>query len=58
MYNIYSDEKRQSKIAKMLKTQKDNILRNQQHKLRTNKLSLNYQKRIKKFIIDVSIIFY
>ena len=58
MYNIYSDEKRQSKIAKMLKTQKDNILRNQQHKLRTKKLSLNYQKRIKKFIIDVSIIFY
>ena len=58
MYNIYSDEKRQSKIAKMLKTQKDTILRNQQHKLRTNKLSLNYQKRIKKFIIDVSIIFY
>lgn len=58
MYNIYSDEKRQSKIAKMLKTQKDNILRNQQHKLRTNKLSLNYQKRIKKFIIDVRIIYY
>ena len=58
MYNIYSDEKRQSKIAKMLKTQKDNILRNQQHKLKTNKLSLNYQKRIKKFIIDVRIIYY
>ena len=58
MYNIYSDEKRQSKIAKMLKTQKDNILRNQQHKLRTNKLSLNYQKRIKKFIIDVRVIYY
>ena len=58
MYNIYSDEKRQSKIEKMLKSQKDTILRNQQHKLRTNKLSLNYQKRIKKFIIDVINIYY
>ena len=57
MYNIYSDEKRQSKIVQMLKNQKDTILRNEKHKLRTNKLSLNYQKRIKKFIIDVRIIY-
>ena len=57
MYNIYSDEKRLSQIEKMLKKQKDIILSNQKHKEKTNRLSLNYQKRIKKFIIDVRITF-
>ena len=55
MYNIYSDEKRLSEIEKMQKKQKDILMSNQKHKLKTNKLSLNYQKRIKKFIIDVRI---
>ena len=55
MYNIYSDEKRLSEIEKMQKKQKDIIINNQKHKIKTNKLSLNYQKRIKKFIIDVRI---
>ncbi len=55
MYNIYSDEKRLYEIDKMLKDQKKALLNSQQHKLKTNKLSLNYQKRIKKFIIDVRI---
>lgn len=53
MYNIYSDEKRHSMMEKLLKNEKDIILRNQKHKLRTDKLSINYQKRIRKFIIDV-----
>jgi hypothetical protein len=53
MYNIYSDEKRISELEKMNKKEKDLIIDNQRHKLKTNKLSLNYQKRIKKFIIDV-----
>ena len=57
MYNIYSDEKRISEIEKMHKNEKDLIISNQKHKLKTNRLSLNYQKRIKKFIIDVSIIY-
>ena len=55
MYNIYSDEKRLSEIEKMQKKQKDILMSNQKHKIKTNKLSLNYQKRIKKFIIDVRI---
>ena len=53
MYNIYSDEKRISELEKIQKREKDLILDSQRHKLKTNKLSLNYQKRIKKFIIDV-----
>ena len=55
MYNIYSDEKRISEVEKMHKNEKDLIISNQKHKLKTNRLSLNYQKSIKKFIIDVSI---
>jgi hypothetical protein len=55
MYNIYSDEKKLNEIDKMLKNQKKALINFQKHKLKTNKLSLNYQKRIKKFIIDVRI---
>ena len=44
MYNIYSDEKRISEIEKMHKNEKDLIISNQKHKLKTNRLSLNYQK--------------
>ena len=56
MYNIYLEEKRKSKYEKMLKTKKELIARKEKHKIKTNRLSLNYQKRIKKFIIDVRII--
>ena len=55
MYNIYSDEKKLNEIDKMLKDKKNALINYQKHKLKTNKLSLNYQKRIKKFIIDVRI---
>ena len=54
MYNLYSDEKKQSELEKRLKEQKDSIINFKKHKLKTKNLALNYQKRIKKFIIDVS----
>lgn len=53
MYNIYSDEKKLNEIDKILKERKKELINIQRHKLKTDKLSLNYQKRIKKFIIDV-----
>ena len=53
MYNIYSDEKKLNEIDKILKEKKKELINIQRHKLKTDKLSLNYQKRIKKFIIDV-----
>ena len=56
MYNIYLEEKRKSNYEKMLKTKKELSARKEKHKIKTNRLSLNYQKRIKKFIIDVRII--
>jgi hypothetical protein len=56
MYNIYSYEKKISEKDKKLKEEKDAIIFNEKHKLKTNNLVNNYQKRIKKFIIDVSII--
>ena len=55
MYNIYSDEKKLNEIDKILKERKKELINIQRHKLKTDKLSLNYQKRIKKFIIDVRI---
>ena len=56
MYNIYSYEKKISEKDKKLKEEKDAIIFNEKHKLKTKNLVNNYQKRIKKFIIDVSII--
>ena len=56
MYNIYSYEKKISEKDKKLKEEKDAIIFNEKHKLKTKNLVHNYQKRIKKFIIDVSII--
>ena len=53
MYNIYSEEKRISEIEKKRKREKELILDIEKHKVKTNRLSNNYQKRIKKFIIDV-----
>ena len=56
MYNIYSYEKKISEKDKKLKEEKDAIIFNEKHKLKTKNLVNNYHKRIKKFIIDVSII--
>ena len=53
MYNIYTEEKKISELDKKIKQEKEIILDNEKHKEKTNNLSLNYQKRIKKFIIDV-----
>lgn len=56
MYNIYTEEKKISELDKKIKQEKEIILDNEKHKEKTNNLALNYQKRIKKFIIDVRII--
>ena len=53
MYNIYTEEKKISELDKKIKQEKEIILENEKHKEKTNNLALNYQKRIKKFIIDV-----
>ena len=53
MYNIYSEEKKISQREKKLKEEKDIQEYNEKHKLKINALFNNYQKRIKKFIIDV-----
>jgi uncharacterized protein YaaW (UPF0174 family) len=55
MYNIYTEEKKLSELDKKNKQEKENFLYNQKHIKKTNNLALNYQKRIKKFIIDVNI---
>ena len=55
MYNIYTEEKKLSELDKKNKQLKENFLSNQKHIKKTNNLALNYQKRIKKFIIDVNI---
>ena len=55
MYNIYSEEKKISELDKKIKEEKELILDNEKHKIKTNNLALNYQKRIKKFMIDVRI---
>lgn len=53
MYNIYTEEKKIFERNKKLKNEKDMQECNEKHKLKTNTLFNNYQKRIKKFIIDV-----
>jgi nitrogenase subunit NifH len=58
MYNIYSEEKKLLEIDKKINQEKDTIINNERHKQRTNNLVNKYQKRIKKFIIDVSAIKY
>ena len=55
MYNIYTEEKKLSELDQKYKIEKDYLLDNQKHKKKTTNLALNYQKRIKKFIIDVNI---
>ena len=58
MYNIYTEEKKASEKDKKLKEEKEEVIYNEKHKIKTNNLVNNYQKRIKKFIIDVREILY
>lgn len=53
MYNIYSEEKKQENIAKKITENKNYLLSLQKHKEITNNLARNYQKRVRKFIVDV-----
>ena len=53
MYNIYTEEKKISVKDKKIKDEQEALIINEKHKLKTNSLVNNYQKRIKKFIIDV-----
>ena len=55
MYNIYTEEKKLSELDKKNKQEKENFLYNQKNIKKTNNLALNYQKRIKKFKIEVNI---
>ena len=55
MYNIYTEEKKLLELDKKNKEEKDNLISNEKHKKKTSNLAINYQKRIKKFIIDVRI---
>ena len=54
MYNIYSEKKKLLESDKKQKEEIENLRYEEKHKEKTNHLALNYQKRIKKFIIDVS----
>ena len=53
MYNIYLEEKKLLESDKKQKEQKENLRYDEKHREKTNHLALNYQKRIKKFMIDV-----
>ena len=55
MYNIYCEEKKLLESDRKLKEKKDLILHLEKHKKKTDSLVNNYQNRIRKFIIDVSI---
>ena len=57
MYNLYVEEKKINEKNKKIKEENEILLDNEKHKLKTNNLALNYQKRIKRFIIDVRFIF-
>ena len=54
MYNIYSEKKKLLESDKKQKEEIENLRYEEKHREKTNHLALNYQKRIKKFIIDVS----
>ena len=55
MYNIYCEEKKLLEEGQKLKQKKDMVLYKEKHKKKTDSLVNNYQNRIRKFIIDVSI---
>lgn len=54
MYNLYIEEKNQKNLSKKLDEEKNNLKDIEKHKKSTDNLYLKYQKRLKKFIIDVS----
>ena len=54
MYNLYSEQKKLLQSEQKIKKEKETIIQEEKHKIKTNYLASNYQKRIKKFIIDVS----
>ena len=54
MYNIYTEKKKLLESDKKQKEEIENLRYDEKHREKTNHLALNYQKRIKKFIIDVS----
>lgn len=54
MYNLYIEEKNQKNLSKKLDEEKNNLKDIEKHKISTDNLYLKYQKRLKKFIIDVS----
>ena len=58
MYNMYTEEKKLLEWNKKKKDLKHNLRYEERHREKTNHLALNYQKRIKKFMVDVSKINY
>ena len=52
MYNMYIDQKK-SESLKNASLKRVNILKKENYIRRTNNLVYKYQKRIKKFILDV-----
>ena len=54
MYNIYTQEKKNLETERKIQKEKESIIDLEQHKKKTDSLVINYQKRIRKFIIDVS----
>lgn len=48
------EEKNQKNLSKKLDEEKNNLKDIEKHKKSTDNLYLKYQKRLKKFIIDVS----
>lgn len=55
MYNIYCEEKKILETDRKSKQEKESLINLEKHKKKTDSLVTNYQKRVRKFIIDVSI---
>ena len=53
MYNIYTEEKKIFEKDRKIKKEKESLIDFEKHKKKTDSLAINYQKRIRKFIIDV-----
>ena len=53
MYNIYSEKKKLLESDKKQKEEIENLRYEEKHREKTNHLALNYQKRLKKVMIDV-----
>ena len=54
MYNIYTENKKINEKKQKIKEEKEQLIYNKKHKIKINNRVLNYQKKIKKFILDVS----